>query len=88
METGNLGRTAEALDMSSVSIHRALHSLEDGLGCPLFSPSRSAAASSRNRQAFQSHCQEVIDHLTHAVELTKIAGGVGSPLVKVGTLYS
>ena len=35
METGNMGRAAEALSMSPVSIHRALHSLEEGLGCPL-----------------------------------------------------
>ena len=88
METGNLGRTAEALDMSSVSIHRALHSFEDGLGCPLFSHRGRLLRPLETTKLFQSHCQEVIDHLTHAVELTKIAGGVGSPLVKVGTLYS
>lgn len=37
MENQNLSRTAEVLGMSSVSIHRALHSLEEGLQCPLFS---------------------------------------------------
>ena len=36
METGNLARAAETLGVSTVSVHRALHSLEEGLRCPLF----------------------------------------------------
>lgn len=36
VRTGSLSRTAEELHLSSVSIHKALHSLESGIGCPLF----------------------------------------------------
>ena len=36
MELNNLARVADALGQSTVSVHRALHSLEDGLRCPLF----------------------------------------------------
>jgi len=36
METGNLARAAERLDISTVSVHRALHSLETGMRCALF----------------------------------------------------
>src|SRR4051812_44634130 len=36
METGNLARAAERLDISTVSVHRALHSLETGARCALF----------------------------------------------------
>src|SRR5882762_2156466 len=36
METKNLAKTAEALDVSTVSVHRALHSLEQGVRCALF----------------------------------------------------
>ena len=36
MAKGNIARTAEAMKLSSVSVHRALHSLEEGVGCPLF----------------------------------------------------
>jgi LysR family malonate utilization transcriptional regulator len=35
MRTGNLGRAAE-LSTSAVSVHRAIHSLESALRCPLF----------------------------------------------------
>ena len=36
MEEGNLNRAAEKLDISAVSVHRALHSLEESLCCKLF----------------------------------------------------
>ncbi len=88
METGNMGRAAEALSMSPVSIHRALHSLEEGLGCPLFSHRGRLLYPLETAKIFHAHCLEIVDDLCQAVELTKIAGGVGSPLVKLGTLYS
>lgn len=36
MKTGNLSRTAADLDISAASVHRAIHSLENALRCPLF----------------------------------------------------
>lgn len=37
MDKCNIARTAETLGISGVSMHRALHSLEEVLICPLFS---------------------------------------------------
>ena len=36
MAKGNIARTAEAMELSGVSVHRALHTLEEGVGCSLF----------------------------------------------------
>ncbi len=36
MRTGNLGRAAAELVTSAVSVHRAIHTLESALRCPLF----------------------------------------------------
>ena len=36
IRTGSLAKTGEELGLSSVSVHKALHSLEGGVGCPLF----------------------------------------------------
>lgn len=36
MRSGNLGRAAAELSTSAVSVHRAIHSLESALRCPLF----------------------------------------------------
>ncbi len=44
MAKGNIARTAEAMKLSSVSVHRALHTLEEGVGCPLFCPQRAQPA--------------------------------------------
>lgn len=38
IEAGSLGRTAERLGASPISVHRALHALESGLRCTLFRP--------------------------------------------------
>jgi LysR family malonate utilization transcriptional regulator len=36
MEAGSMSRAGEMLGISPVSVHRALHSLERGVRCPLF----------------------------------------------------
>ena len=36
LETGSLARAAERLEVSTVTVHRALHSLEAGVRCSLF----------------------------------------------------
>ena len=36
MEAGSLAKAAEALGVSTVSVHRALHTLEEGMHCALF----------------------------------------------------
>lgn len=36
MRAGNLSRAAAELNTSNVSVHRAIHSLESALRCPLF----------------------------------------------------
>ena len=54
MRTGNLTRAAAELQTSNVSVHRAIHSLENALRCPLFkhegatSPRWKARTSSKN----------------------------------------
>ena len=36
MRYGNLSKTAAEMQISTVSVHKALHSLESALRCPLF----------------------------------------------------
>ncbi len=36
MACGNIARAAEQLSLSNVSVHRALHTLEENIRCPLF----------------------------------------------------
>jgi len=36
LRTGNLAQAGESLGISAVSVHRALHSLEEAMRCALF----------------------------------------------------
>ncbi len=88
MEKGNIARTAEALALSGVSVHRALHTLEENVRCPLF------IHKGRNLMALPAavtlleYCQEVTQLMARGVEETRKIAGVGQGRIRVGTLYS
>lgn len=52
MEKKNMARTAEALGLSSVSVHRALHSLEEVLRCPLYASDGAESCALFQRQPY------------------------------------
>ncbi|WP_414165800.1 LysR family transcriptional regulator [Superficieibacter sp. BNK-5] len=88
MEKGNIARTAEALALSGVSVHRALHTLEENVRCPLF------IHKGRNLMALPAavtlleYCQEVMQLMARGLEETRKTAGVGQGRLRVGTLYS
>ncbi|MDU2939562.1 MAG: LysR family transcriptional regulator [Enterobacteriaceae bacterium] len=88
MEKGNIARTAEALALSGVSVHRALHTLEENVRCPLF------IHKGRNLMALPAavtlleYCQEVTQLMARGLEETRKTAGVGQGRLRVGTLYS
>ncbi len=88
MAKGNIARTAEAMKLSSVSVHRALHTLEEGVGCLLF------VHKGRNLLPWQvawtllEYCQDVISLMNRGLEATRKVAGVGQGRLRIGTLYS
>lgn len=88
MENQNLARTAEVLGMSSVSIHRALHSLEEGLQCPLFSHKGRLLKPLSPANVLYMGSKEVLNSLERTIEETRQAAGVGNQRLRLGTLYS
>ncbi|WP_034916963.1 MULTISPECIES: LysR family transcriptional regulator [Erwinia] len=88
MHRGNIARTAEALGISSVSVHRALHTLEEGIRCPLFIlQGRNLVPLPAAHTLFQ-YSQQVMDIMSHGVEETLKTAGIGLGRVRLGTLYS
>ena len=79
MAKGNIARTAEAMKLSSVSVHRALHTLEEGVGCPLFVHKGRNLLPLQAAWTLLEYCQDVISR--------KVAG-VGQGRLRIGTLYS
>ena len=88
MENQNLARTAELLGMSTVSVHRALHSLEEGLECPLFSHKGRLLRPLPAANVLFLGCKDFLHSVRKVVEETRLAAGIGTPRVRFGTLYS
>jgi LysR family malonate utilization transcriptional regulator len=88
METGNLAKAAEALNVSTVSVHRALHSLEQGVRCALFRHEGRNLKSTEAAQMLADVAQEVITLMSDGIRATREAAGYSSDRLKIGSLYS
>ncbi|ACS85043.1 LysR family transcriptional regulator [Musicola paradisiaca] len=88
MSKGNIARTAEALALSGVSVHRALHTLEEGVGCPLFIHKGRNLVPLPAAWTLLEYCQDVIGLMTRGLEETRKVAGVGQGRLRIGTLYS
>lgn len=88
MQTENIGRTAEMLNTSSVSVHRALHSLEEGIRCPLFIHKGRTLQSLPAAHILLNYSKEVLGVCCRAIEETQRAGGIEQNRMRLGALYS
>lgn len=88
MERGNIARTAEALNISAVSVHRALHTLEEGVRCPLFVHKGRNLVPLPAAWTLLEYAKNVLDLMGRGVEETRRTAGVGQGRLRVGTLYS
>ena len=88
MEKGNIARTAEALDISGVSVHRALHTLEENVRCPLFVHKGRNLIAQPAAWTLLEYCQEVTQMMERGLEEARKTAGVGQGRLRVGTLYS
>jgi LysR family transcriptional regulator, malonate utilization transcriptional regulator len=88
METGNLSKAAEALNVSTVSVHRALHSLEKGVRCALFRHEGRNLKSTEAAQMLADVAQEVLGLMSNGIRATRAAAGYSSDRLKIGSLYS
>jgi LysR family malonate utilization transcriptional regulator len=88
METENLAKTAEALDVSTVSVHRALHSLEQGVRCALFRREGRNLKPTEAAQTLADVAKEVMALMSDGIRATREAAGYSSDCLKIGSLYS
>lgn len=88
MEKQNISRTAESLGISGVSVHRALHSLEDVLRCPLFVQDGRNLRPLPAAQTLAHYAGEMLLVIRRAIDATREAAGYGRGRIKLGSLYS
>jgi len=88
METGTLSATAERLDISAVSVHRAIHSLEEGLKCPLFQQEGRVLKPLPSAEVLAERSEQILSLLDETVKSTRETAGLFSNQFKIGSLYS
>ena len=88
MEGGNLNAAARMLDISAVSVHRALHSLEEGMHCQLFSLQGRNLIPNEAAQVLADVSREVVKLMADGIGATRSAAGYSADQLKIGSLYS
>lgn len=88
MMLGNLARVSEAMGQSTVSVHRALHTLEEGLRCALFKRDGRKLIPLPAAYVFAEHVERILDECETGVRRTREAAGFSSTVLKIGCLYS
>ena len=88
MRTGNLARAAVELQTSNVSVHRAIHSLESALRCPLFKHEGRNLTPLESAYVLEERAQKLIQDVLETVRLTREAAGFSAERFKLGSLYS
>lgn len=88
LQAGNLTRAAELLEVSTVSVHRALHSLEDGARCQLFRHAGRNLVPTEAAQVLAEAARDVLRRMSDGIRATREAGGYSSGRVRIGSLYS
>jgi LysR family malonate utilization transcriptional regulator len=88
MRHGSLARVAEELQQSTVSVHRALHSLEQGLRCPLFRREGRNLSATEAAYAFAKHAQRAIGECEDGIRKVREIAGLNSARIRLGSLYS
>jgi LysR family transcriptional regulator, malonate utilization transcriptional regulator len=88
MEAGNLARAAEQLGVSTVSVHRALHSLEAGTRCSLFRLEGRNLQPNDAAHALADVAREVLRAMSEGIRSTREMAGYAADRIRIGSLYS
>jgi LysR family malonate utilization transcriptional regulator len=88
MEVNNLARASEMLGQSAVSVHRSLHSLEEGLRCPLFKREGRKLVPLPAAYAFANYAQRALGEVDKGVRKAREVAGFDAVSLKMGALYS
>lgn len=88
MRNGNLTKTASEMEISNVSVHKALHSLESALRCPLFKHEGRNLIPLKSAYVLQEHSHKLVQDIVVTVNKTREAAGFAAKVLHLGSLYS
>jgi LysR family malonate utilization transcriptional regulator len=88
IKVNNLARASELLGQSAVSVHRALHSLEDGLGCQLFKREGRSLIPLETAYVFAEHAKQALEACEEGIRRVRYVAGFNAARLHIGSLYS
>ncbi|WP_274585753.1 LysR family transcriptional regulator [Neisseria leonii] len=88
IEEGSLGKAADKLGISKVSVHKALHGLEEALRCPLFKHEGRRLMPLSSAFVWAEHCKKIVASVHQAVKETRFSAGFAADELRLGALYS
>jgi len=88
MRCGNLTKTAIEMQISNVSVHKALHSLESALRCPLFKHEGRSLIPLKSAYVLQENAQKLVQDMITTVNKTRETAGFAAKVLHLGSLYS
>lgn len=88
LEAGSLARTAERLEVSTVTVHRALHALEAGVRCSLFRHEGRNLLPTDAAHTLADVAQEVLRQMHQGIRATREMAGYAADRIRIGSLYS
>lgn len=88
VKTGSLAKTGEELQLSSVSIHKALHSLQRGLGCPLFVKEGRQLKPLPAAMYLAEMSVDLLEDMERMFKKVKAKAGIESGQIRLGSMYS
>ena len=83
-EAGSLARAAERLGVSTVSVHRALHSLETGTRCSLFRLEGRNLLPTDAALALADVAAEVLHAMSEGIRSTREIAGYAADRIRIG----
>ncbi|MDU5191015.1 MAG: LysR family transcriptional regulator, partial [Mixta calida] len=88
MACGNIARAAEQLSLSNVSVHRALHTLEENIRCPLFIHQGRNLKPLPAAHTLLEYALDAVDVMAKGITEARNKAGLGQKRMRIGTLYS
>lgn len=88
MKNNSMKDAANNLDISVVSVHKALHSLEEALECPLFETQGRSLRPLKSADSFYAYSEKMLSGLDSAIKEAKDQLGIQSDKLALGSLYS
>jgi len=88
MEAGNLARAAERLGTSTVSVHRALHALEEAMRCVLFRQEGRNLVPTAAAQRLAETARDMARLLADGVRATRAIAGYAADRLRMGSMFS